>query len=170
MCFVFLSSFFHVLFFSLAIVWLSPHVNEVIRVWHFIDGRLLDSRLPLGNKVTKQVTDFTLSMEPWASCRRLYSLNFKLYDILLTKLRATTSVIFTWTYAKVLVCFSIRIYPFYFEKCYINKIFTTVLIWIHNLNYFFFSLGTTNNNLLYRIYCENVIVGPNKSWTRPICP
>ena len=34
-----------------------------------------------------------------------------------------------------------------------------ILIWIYNLNYFFFfSQIITNNNLPFKIYCENIVV------------
>ena len=58
---------------------------------------------------------------------------------------------------------------FYYEKCYVHNIFynifTTKFMWkvitSSNLNsqlkLFFYSPILTNNNLLLKIYCENIV-------------
>ena len=58
---------------------------------------------------------------------------------------------------------------FFNEKCYVHNIlrntFTTKFMWkvvtssnLTPLKLFFYSLILTNNNLLFKIYCENIVV------------
>ena len=119
-CVLYSSVLSSLLYFSLAIVRPSPHVNEVIRVWHFINGRPLDSRLLLHYRIRWQ-NKLLSSHSLWNLGTRVDGFKAKILNSMIYYL---IIVIFTWTYAKVLFYFTISIYPFYFENSYIHKIFT----------------------------------------------
>ena len=76
----------------------------------------MDIRLLLENKVTYQITDFTLATRPWASCRSLKAeiLKYITYFskniyILLIELLWYSSLV-----QNVFVYFNIKMYYFYF--------------------------------------------------------